>query len=303
MSVKGVKVSIIMNCYNSSKFLKEALDSVILQTYSNWELIFWDNKSTDESATIFKGYQDERFKYHLALQNTDLSEARNLAIEKAEGDWLAFLDCDDVWKSTKLELQVSSITDSVGVVYSPFDIILNTNQKHNSLLNFLTKKITCEPHGPRSIYNKLLESNFIIFSSVLLKKSLFAKTGGFSNNLVHNEDYEILLKSCFEFQAVCINEKAVGYRIHDTNNSYANSEISYVENNFIYHQLPPTKELSKAINNNKTRFAFHKIRNGFYKSGIIYFIKYGSFQSVIAIIIRRVFIMFNNLVKIILIAS
>lgn len=297
MSFNGPKVSIIMNCYNSSKFLKEALDSVMLQTYSNWELIFWDNKSTDESANIFKGYQDERFKYHLASQKTDLSEARNLAIEKAEGEWLAFLDCDDIWKSTKLELQVGSITGSVGVVYSPFEIILNTNQKDNSLLNFLTKKITCDPHGPRSIYKKLLESNFIIFSSVLLKKSVFAKTGGFSKNLVHNEDYEILLKSCFESKAVCINEKAVSYRIHDTNNTYANSDISYVENNFIYQQLASSRELSKAIRNNNTRFVFHKIRNGHFKSGINHFIKYGSFQSAIVIIIRRVNILFNNLVK------
>lgn len=289
------KVSIIMNCYNSSQFLREAIECVLEQTYKNWELIFWDNQSTDESATIFKEYKDERLMYNYASSKTDLSEARNLAISKAKGEWFAFLDCDDVWRKEKLELQLNTIVknEKIGIIYSPFNVLLNTSQKNNSLLNFLTNKVKCIPHEAKLIYNNLLKSNFIIFSSVLIRKSVFESTGGFSRNLVHNEDYEILLKSCYNHLAICINEPMVFYRIHDSNNSYVNGEISYIENNYIYNQLPKSPLLIRAIKNNNTRLAIFKIRNRHYLDGLKYLFKHGSLISIFSIFIKRLSLLSN----------
>ena len=98
-------VSIVVNCYNGEQFLKEAINSIYTQTYSNWEIIFWDNVSTDDSATIAQSY-DKRLKYHLAHQTTPLGKARALAAGKARGKYLAFLDCDDLWLDSKLENQI-----------------------------------------------------------------------------------------------------------------------------------------------------------------------------------------------------
>ena len=76
-------VSVIINCFNGEKYLREALDSVIIQTYKNWEIIFWDNQSTDKSAEIFKSYKDNRLKYYRASSHADiLYEARNYALKK-----------------------------------------------------------------------------------------------------------------------------------------------------------------------------------------------------------------------------
>ena len=83
-------VSIIMNCFNGEKYLKFSLESVINQTYKNWELIFWDNKSKDNSAEIFKSFNDKRFKYFYADEHTSLYKARNLAIQKSQGDFISF---------------------------------------------------------------------------------------------------------------------------------------------------------------------------------------------------------------------
>ena len=102
-------VSIIMNCYNGEAYLHESIKSVLSQTYQNWELIFWDNKSKDNSAQIFKSYKDKRFKYFYADEHTTLYKARNLAIEKSQGELLAFIDTDDIWEHNKLELQVPVI--------------------------------------------------------------------------------------------------------------------------------------------------------------------------------------------------
>ena len=77
--------------------MDEALLSIINQTYKNWELIFWDNLSNDNSKEIFKKYNDKRFKYFLADKHTVLYEARNLAIKKTKGEFVAFLDTDDIW--------------------------------------------------------------------------------------------------------------------------------------------------------------------------------------------------------------
>ena len=112
-------VSIIMNCYNGEKYLREALDSIQAQTYKNWELIFWDNQSTDKSVEIFKSYADERLKYFYAPTYTLLYEARNYAIEKASGEFYAFIDVDDWWEKEKLEKQILLFEDQeVGLVYS-----------------------------------------------------------------------------------------------------------------------------------------------------------------------------------------
>ena len=73
-------VSVIINCFNGEMYLREALNSVIAQTYKNWEIIFWDNKSEDKSAEIFKSYVDKRFQYFYANEHTSLYKARNLAI-------------------------------------------------------------------------------------------------------------------------------------------------------------------------------------------------------------------------------
>ena len=78
-------ISIVINCFNSDEYLKIAIDSAINQTYENWEIIFWDNQSTDESANIVKSYDDERINYFYAPVHTPLGEARNLENKKAKG--------------------------------------------------------------------------------------------------------------------------------------------------------------------------------------------------------------------------
>ena len=121
-----------MNCYNGEAYLHKSIQSVLAQTYKNWELIFWDNRSEDKSAEIFKSYEDERLKYYHAAKHTLLYRARNEAIKKSSGEFIAFLDTDDFWEKDKLELQMPLFNDTeVGVVYGNHFIIdkrLNTKK-------------------------------------------------------------------------------------------------------------------------------------------------------------------------------
>ena len=123
-------VSIIMNCYNGETYLQESINSVLSQTYKNWELVFWNNKSQDKSAEIFKGYEDKRFKYFYANEHSTLHKARNLAIEKSKGDFIAFLDTDDLWNKEKIEQQIRYFKNpDVGVVFSNLWVKLCPPQK------------------------------------------------------------------------------------------------------------------------------------------------------------------------------
>ena len=108
-----------MNTHNGEDFLKEALESVLVQTYENFEIIFWDNCSDDNTQKIVNSYHDKRIKYFYSDEFTPLGEARNRAIDKSNGDLIAFLDCDDVWMSNKLELQVPVFDNKdIGIVIS-----------------------------------------------------------------------------------------------------------------------------------------------------------------------------------------
>ena len=98
-------VSVIMNCHNGEQFLREAIDSIYEQTYQNWEIIFWDNASTDNSAAIAQSY-DNRLRYYLSAGFTSLGMARELAVQKSNGEYVAFLDCDDFWHHSKLSMQM-----------------------------------------------------------------------------------------------------------------------------------------------------------------------------------------------------
>ena len=114
-------ISIVMNCFNGEKYLSDSLESIQKQTYKNWELIFWDNLSNDKSKKIFESFEDKRFKYYSAIEHTTLTKARNLALSKCKGDFIAFLDVDDWWSLNKLELQLKLFEDpSVQLVYGNF---------------------------------------------------------------------------------------------------------------------------------------------------------------------------------------
>ena len=95
--MKKKLVSIIVNCYNGEKYLLKALNSVLKQKYQNFELVFVDNYSTDSSAKLFKSIKDPRFKYYKTQKKINLYEARNYALKKCKGDFIAFLDSDDLW--------------------------------------------------------------------------------------------------------------------------------------------------------------------------------------------------------------
>ena len=112
-------VSVIMPSYNAAEFLRAAIESVIAQTYTNWELIVADDCSTDDSVEIIKAYQAQHANIRLLQneKNYGAAHTRNVALRAAKGDWIAFLDSDDYWSKEKLEKQLAFMVEN-GSVFS-----------------------------------------------------------------------------------------------------------------------------------------------------------------------------------------
>ncbi|MDE6952375.1 MAG: glycosyltransferase [Erysipelotrichales bacterium] len=137
-------VSIVTPCYNSENYIFETIESVINQTYSNWEMIIVDDISIDNSIEIIKKYceKDSRIKYYILEEKGGASLARNKAIRESKGKYIAFLDSDDLWKEEKLEKQVKFMEENnYDFTYHNYELI-NENSKKINRMRIAPQSIT-----------------------------------------------------------------------------------------------------------------------------------------------------------------
>lgn len=156
-------VSILMNCLNGEKYVDEAIDTVLQQTYQHWELIFWDNASTDRTGELVQKYRDPRIRYFRAQTTVPLYAARNLALEKTRGEFVAFLDIDDKWMPTKLEKQLPLFRNpKVGLVYSDTYFFNETG--------IIYQYYKHKDYYTGRCFERLLDSYFLSLETVVIRK-------------------------------------------------------------------------------------------------------------------------------------
>ena len=204
-------VSIIMNVRNGAAFLREALDSVMAQTLSDWELIVWDDCSTDESAKIIDEYRENRLRYFLSPEDVPLGKARDCAIRQATADWVAFLDQDDIWLPRKLERQMILVEHDVGIVYGRAILF---DRQHGDLSDYYyAHEFSALPEG--DIFSKLFRNAcFIAMSSVTLRRSAIAEVGGIPNSIQVVPDYYLYTAIARRYKARAVQQVVCRYRIH-----------------------------------------------------------------------------------------
>ena len=198
-------ISIIMPAFNSGDFIKESIQSVLNQSYENFELLIIDDGSTDNTCDIAALFLHDKRVQLLTQSNQGVSAARNYAVSKSQGMWLAFLDSDDIWLSNKLTEQFIetkgynwSITDSY---YFGRDDI---NGKKRSELSVIKED---------NVFSDLLLENFITTSTVLLTKEVFLNFGQFDQNLKALEDWKLWLDIAKENPLKFVNKPLAKYRV------------------------------------------------------------------------------------------
>lgn len=195
-------VSIIMPSWNTGNYIAESIESVLNQTYKNWELLIVDDCSTDNTDSVVASFDDKRIRYFKNKKNSGAALTRNRAIRKANGEWIAFLDSDDLWLPEKLEKQLKFMNDN-GYVFSYHDFV-KIDEKSKPLNVYVS--------GPdivtkRKMYNYGYPGCLTFMYSAKAMGLIQIK------DIKKNNDYAILLKLCKKANCYRMNENLAQYRI------------------------------------------------------------------------------------------
>lgn len=254
-----------MNCYNGEKFLKDSISSVVLQTYQNWELIFWDNQSTDNSAKIAKSFQDKRIKYYLSKKHTPLYEARGLAINKTKGDFIAFLDIDDWWKKEKLAIQIPYFDNpKIGLIHTNF-------YKINEIINkcYLNYKDRL-PSG--KVTNNLLKNYRIGWLTTIIRKKAYESLlKKFNSKYYIIGDFDLCIRLSFDWEFIYLANPLAFCRWHGKNLQITKANFHILELKNWYEENRTNSNLAQLDgfiffkNNLNKMITINLIKNGLIK--------------------------------------
>jgi len=240
-------VSIIVNCHNSEDFIEECIESIINQSYQNFEVIVWDNNSQDQTETIVRRFSnlDSRIRYFKGDIFVPLGSARNLALDKCRGSWIAFLDSDDIWDSNFILDQMTVLLGKENSTFG-YGFVTEFLQDSSSIkrVGFQREKISPE----KFVFNKLLKGNFIYFSSFVISRQALNFIENFKVEYKQAEDYELLLRLASKYNAVQTGH--VYYRLHANNLSKIQTKELYIESLDILENYLVFKEA-------KISFSYH----------------------------------------------
>lgn len=203
------KVSVIIPTYNRADFLKKAVQSVLHQTYQDYEILVRDDGSTDNTQQVISNFKDSRIRYTRNMTNIGVIQNRNNAVNNSKGKYIAFLDDDDEWLPEKLEKQMSIIEASpakLGGVYSGAYSI-------DTKLGKIVKLSVPEYRG--YILKHLLKNNFIMTSTLVLKKKCFEKVGLFDPEFKSASDFDMWIRVAEKFEFDYVLSALVNYNVHE----------------------------------------------------------------------------------------
>lgn len=218
-----MKVSVVIPTYNSARYVTQAVDSVLNQTYTDFEILVVDDGSTDETAEVMRRYEP-RVRY-IRQSNGGVALARNRGIEEASGQYIAFLDADDTWFADKLERQVTALENSSNhrVCYTAFTVV---DSDLNPLGTIRSKRVGS------ALEDLLLRGNVVgSICTLLCERSLLETSGGFDPRLSQCADWDMWVRLAAETDFLYIDEPTVTYRQHATNMS---RNASLLEHDSLY---------------------------------------------------------------------
>lgn len=213
-------VSIIMPAYNAERTILESIESVLRQTYRNWELIVVNDGSKDSTSAVVLAISDERVRL-IEQENAGVANARNNGINNSTGEYIAFLDSDDLWVEEKLERQIGTIEGGKHKMCfaKTWCFSENSNQTSDCFVNV---SLDFDDR------NKILIYDFIPILTVLLAKDVLDEVGHFDETLRGVEDWDLWIRVLQKYEAIYLDEFLTKYRISSTGLS-GNFEKHFIE--------------------------------------------------------------------------
>ena len=241
------KVSVIIATYNRANYIHEAIDSVLKQSYSNWEIVIIDDASEDTTGEIVRKYRekDPRIFYYKNQKNLGIAKTRNKGLELARGEYIAPLDSDDIWlDKDKLKKQVEFLDAN------PDYAMLGGGIMHIDAQSKPIKKVLF-PVYDSVIRNIILQFNPFAQSTLLFRKSAALEVGGYSTEYKVADDYDLWLKIGMKYKFTNIPQVLSGYRIHGGNITHTKrlttaKEILEIVRKYAKYYKRPTMGIIKA---------------------------------------------------------
>jgi glycosyltransferase involved in cell wall biosynthesis len=267
-------VSVVLPVYNQEKLLARAIESVFAQTFSDWELIVIDDGSTDRSRQIAESF-GSRVQV-LTQANSGPYVARNLALSRAQGEFVAFIDSDDIWLPHRLESQLTLIQSkqNVGLVFGDA-VMIDYSSSARRKLPHTYFEIMKPARG--NVLSSLVDYNFVPQSSVLVRQCCFEKLGGFSLAYPRAADYAKWLQIAMHYEFDFVDKPVMEYAIRDGN--FGRGALrDYFGQTILYEELlrsatdPATKrQLQKLIVNSELTLISGAFQDGVERIGRIIF--------------------------------
>ncbi len=199
-------VSVVIPVYNGEKKIQETIDSILNQTFSDFEIVVINDGSIDSTIEIIEKVSDSRLRL-FSYSNTGLAASRNRGLAQASGEFISFIDADDLWTADKLEAQLRALREypQAAVAYSWTDYINESSQFLHS-----GRRIT----ATGDVYEKLLVMNFLENgSNPLIRRQALTAVGGFDESLPAAEDWDLWLRLAARYQFVAVQSAQVLYRV------------------------------------------------------------------------------------------
>ena len=217
-------ISIVLPVFNGEKYLSLAIDSVIAQSYQNWELIIIDNESSDKTPHIITEYikKDVRIK-GLYCSQKGIVPALNTGLSHCSGPLVARIDADDIWLPEKLETQKNAFNNDISLTLlgTSVEIINDKGEILTDRQAFNNGK----PLGYKEVKQRLGRKNLFCHSSIMIRKEVIDVLGGYSDRFLHSEDYHLWLKITKQFKVEIFEEKLVKFRYHQHSISRKHSRV------------------------------------------------------------------------------
>lgn len=235
------KVSVILTSYNHAKYLKEAINSVLNQTYTNFELIIWDDGSIDDSWEIIMGYKDRRIRPFRNNENERGVYGINKAIqENAQGEYIAIHHSDDIWEQSKLEKQVNFLDShpGIGAVFSRA-LIVDENNKSFMDKSHVYYNIFKQHNRNRFEWlNRFFtQGNALCHPSILIRKECYENCGNYRYGLSLLPDLDMWVRLCLKYEIHVLPEKLVRFRVRDGEKNTSTGSEKHASRPFEFLQV------------------------------------------------------------------
>ncbi|MDD3437407.1 MAG: glycosyltransferase [Candidatus Gastranaerophilales bacterium] len=290
-----MKISIITTSYNYAQYIEEAINSIINQIHTDWELIIVDDGSSDNSVEIIKSYceKDKRIKLFQQPQNKGLKEALLLGVNNATGDWIAFLESDDIFAPDNLlkKFKIIEKYPKVKLIYNKVDFIIydEPNSKRAKHFGDTQKKLAKKTFPKYMFYKFYINNQILTFSSVMIQAKLL-KSIDFNTPVDTLLDWWLWIHAAYKNDFYYINEELTSWRLH---------EKSYISKKKRKIQLPLQVQAYWDVykKNSKPKKLLFFITFSFILLFIVYIYRFT--RKFLVEIIRRIkFILFGHTLKV-----